>query len=815
MDPKKPIPNPPPSQSRPGGALSSHTWTRSALVTPPEQISPLSRQHAPLSNTAPLNASNTEDLQQLFNQHESLLHAPHGLPSNLLAPHALPATQQSSPRALALPEASSSHQTPSPLLLPISFPQNQSVAQRTLAPGLSSLPYFVADQANSGISSPPSSIASEGGLSTHLSSIKPAITQRPSPPNRLSPNRLPHPSQLPPNHWPAPGSLSDHGSPSISPSSSTRGPSSLSSKNPIPTRDPTIPGPKPSAKRSPNLPPRFSAAATTTALPKTFYSTTPSSLSNSRPPAVGSFVQNSQAMAPPVIHSNPRHQQQQHYIPPTTGTMNDQAQPELPLVEGHVETTATGPSHVQLYVNQVQRQLLVIVCNLLCGVNGHCHRIDKSDFIQRMDLLLVGRPDLFLGVGIFIPPEARHLITTRMQASASTQHDVDVGGSLSAPERYTSPTVEYMSRIISTTDVQTWALVQVILKRYYSNLLDPLIQREAQAQLEHVLRDYPSLVNDCGILLATGDQIAIQSSSTNDVLRDTTVQTHKRPLDPTLLDLEDEEARFFKQLTGIQNEKELRDHIVGVQEKAYQVYRYPCIQAFAFTKLKISLQPAYKRVLELPKTRPGAILLDIGCCFGNDLRKAVIDDWPVENAVASDLRSEFWEYGHELFKSTPKTFPAAFIPGDSFSPDLIEPRAPFYSEPTASHPTDLRTLKSLTPLQGHISAIHASSFFHLFDEEQQFLLAKQLATLLSPSPGSIIFGSHGGRPVKGLRTEVSNSRGEHMFCHSPESWMDLWDGQVFRKGSVKVEAQVVVRERRKHDPPEIILHWLVWSVTRL
>lgn len=154
------------------------------------------------------------------------------------------------------------------------------------------------------------------------------------------------------------------------------------------------------------------------------------------------------------------------------------------------------------------------------------------------------------------------------------------------------------------------------------------------------------------------------------------------------------------------------------------------------------------------------------------------------------------------------------MPGDAFSSALIEPRNPFYSEPSSSRPTDLRTLKSLTPLQGHLSTIHASSFFHLFGEEKQLELAKQLATLLSPEPGSIIFGSHGGRPTKGLNTEVVY-RGSQMFCHSPETWVDLWDGQVFRKGTIRVEAKLVEREFSPVRSSRAIYHLLVWSVIRL
>jgi hypothetical protein len=143
---------------------------------------------------------------------------------------------------------------------------------------------------------------------------------------------------------------------------------------------------------------------------------------------------------------------------------------------------------------------------------------------------------------------------------------------------------------------------------------------------------------------------------------------------------------------------------------------------------------------------------------------------------------------------------------------MIEPREPFYSQSPLPRPADLKILTSLTPLQGHISVIHASLLFHLFDEEKQLTLAKQLATLLSPEPGSIIFGVHGGLNTKGMKLSYS---GRQMFCHSPESWIELWDGVVFRKGSVKVEAMIVERESPRDDYPAPKFLLLVWAVTRL
>lgn len=176
----------------------------------------------------------------------------------------------------------------------------------------------------------------------------------------------------------------------------------------------------------------------------------------------------------------------------------------------------------------------------------------------------------------------------------------------------------------------------------------------------------------------------------------------------------------------------------------------------------------------------------------------------------SNLLSEFWDCGHELFKSTPNLFPAAFIPGNVF--EMIAPRAPFSEEPCTPRPA-LNLLTSLTPLQGHISAIHVSSFFHLFDHNKELELARLLATLLSPAPGSILLGSQGGMRQKGARTELVKG---DMFCHSPESWKEMWDGQVFEKGSVRVEARLQGEVRPDLPGPDgEDMYMLQWSVTRL
>ena len=48
-------------------------------------------------------------------------------------------------------------------------------------------------------------------------------------------------------------------------------------------------------------------------------------------------------------------------------------------------------------------------------------------------------------------------------------------------------------------------------------------------------------------------------------------QDFHQPLDERLYDLTDEESRFFKQQTGMQDDDELKAHILELQVEAYKV----------------------------------------------------------------------------------------------------------------------------------------------------------------------------------------------------------------------------------------------------
>lgn len=184
------------------------------------------------------------------------------------------------------------------------------------------------------------------------------------------------------------------------------------------------------------------------------------------------------------------------------------------------------------------------------------------------------------------------------------------------------------------------------------------------------------------------------------------------------------------------------------------------------------------------------------------------------NLICSGL----WDLGHELFRSTQDTFPVPFIEGDILDPSFLAPVSPFTAEsPPQTQRPDLKTLTSLNPLRGHASAVYTAAFFHLFREEAQTQIARALAGLLSPEPGSMIFGVHGGKTEKGYWCPCGLQN--HMFCHSPDSWKELWE-DIFGKGKVDVKARI----RKEVGGVEFFGQWpgnkdhyhvMEWSVTRL
>jgi hypothetical protein len=105
----------------------------------------------------------------------------------------------------------------------------------------------------------------------------------------------------------------------------------------------------------------------------------------------------------------------------------------------------------------------------------------------------------------------------------------------------------------------------------------------------------------------------------------------------------------------------------------------------------------------------------------------------------------------------------------------------------------------------------------LFSEERQLELARRLSVLLCDKPGSVIFGGHYVRAEKGLKKEILGNGREYMqFWHTPESWAEIWNGSIFREGTVKIDIEWSEDEEHFNELQRNgKIYYIKWCVTRL
>ncbi|KUJ18433.1 uncharacterized protein LY89DRAFT_746723 [Mollisia scopiformis] len=195
---------------------------------------------------------------------------------------------------------------------------------------------------------------------------------------------------------------------------------------------------------------------------------------------------------------------------------------------------------------------------------------------------------------------------------------------------------------------------------------------------------------------------------------------------------------------------EVETHIYSVRDEAWQVFPYPCIGQFRFLDLGISLNPNYETVLERLKTGKENFL-DLGCCFGQDLRKLAADGAPSENLYGVDLRPEFFDMGYKLFRDR-ELLNANFIVADLFDSN-----------------SDLHSLN------GKVDIISAGSFLHLFNYEGQIDACKVIVRLLrETAEGSVLIGRQVGSSEAGEVVHHSNP-GQSLFRHNSNSFKKMWE----------------------------------------
>lgn len=173
-----------------------------------------------------------------------------------------------------------------------------------------------------------------------------------------------------------------------------------------------------------------------------------------------------------------------------------------------------------------------------------------------------------------------------------------------------------------------------------------------------------------------------------------------------------------------------------------------CIGQYRFLDLSIGNHELYPEILSRMKSG-NEKYLDLGCCFGQDIRRLVKDGVASKDCYGSDLRLNFMELGYDLFLDK-DSLETKFIESDVFDPD-----------------------SNLKALDGQIDILHAAAFFHLFDYEDQKKIGRRVVRLLKPQQGSLLVGRQVGN-VKGGEFDHRTNPKQKMFRHDVETWKQMW-----------------------------------------
>lgn len=142
-------------------------------------------------------------------------------------------------------------------------------------------------------------------------------------------------------------------------------------------------------------------------------------------------------------------------------------------------------------------------------------------------------------------------------------------------------------------------------------------------------------------------------------------------------------------------------------------------------------------------------MLDLGCCFAQDVRKLIFNSAPSENIWVADLCSDFIDLGYKLFLDK-ETLKSKF-----FTTDITDPES------------------ALKQLEGQIDIVYAGSFFHPTGWDDHVKVATRMVRLLKPRKGSLVMGRQVGNVKAGKYHHRIDAKGS-MWRHDVASFAQLW-----------------------------------------
>ncbi|KAJ5899970.1 hypothetical protein N7495_004714 [Penicillium taxi] len=225
---------------------------------------------------------------------------------------------------------------------------------------------------------------------------------------------------------------------------------------------------------------------------------------------------------------------------------------------------------------------------------------------------------------------------------------------------------------------------------------------------------------------------------------------HQQWYDPDLNEVNPEIRNLLENYSKV-SPSEVVKHVNDIRKRGFASNPYPCIGHYRFLNLTLLTHPLYQSILSRLNSDPSALYLDIGCCFGQDLRQLVLDGISSAQLVGVDIEGPLMELGYDLFLDR-ETLQSKFAVVDVFKGE------------SQGEPWTGLVAKG-------VDVVHCSAFFHLFPLPVQIEAARHVSKLVRK--GGIIVGRQSGSIVP---MEVPAIKaGSTSFRHDVSSLAELWD----------------------------------------
>jgi len=252
----------------------------------------------------------------------------------------------------------------------------------------------------------------------------------------------------------------------------------------------------------------------------------------------------------------------------------------------------------------------------------------------------------------------------------------------------------------------------------------------------------------------------------------------------------EKELTFLSKYTGNSDLKALKEHVQKLKQDLVdkKIHVYKCIKSNRFLYSRMAKHNNYPKVTDAInshyKSGSPFKVADVGCCFGTDTRKLILDGCHLNDVYAIDVHDEYWNIGYDLYCDKDK-LKVNVLFTDCARQDLL-----------VDHPD----------LKNKFNVIYTGAVLHVFAEDEVVLFLQNIYDMMVP--GGIYFGSCGVADTPGITTVSTPVKKDKMrYIHSSESLKELLEKIGFQE--VDIQVSLGSEEKNTDLIPELRIRRMV------